>query len=143
MGRQVSHGRYREGRSFVLPPRLHRGQMDGRFKAIRQGLVQNLTEDEFVARAADHLCELNAIHPFREGNGRTMRAFLEVVGRRTGHAIHVEHIDVTAWVAASRESFTSGNSAGMRIVVGAIVGPMPDGVARRGRPRDRGPARDR
>jgi cell filamentation protein len=126
-----------KGGHLFCRPAFIAGQMDGRFKAIRQGLLQNLTEDELFARAADHLCELNAIHPFREGNGRTLRAFLEVAGRRAGHAIHVEHIEVAAGVAASRESFASGNSAGMRIVVGAIVGPMPDGAARRGRPRDR------
>ena len=132
-----------KGGHLFCRPAFIAGQMDERFKAIRLGLLQNLTEDEFVARAADHLCELNAIHPFREGNGRTMRAFLEVAGRRAGHAIHVEHIEVAAWVAASRESFASGNSASMRIVVGAIVGPRPDGAARRRRPRDRGPVRDR
>jgi cell filamentation protein len=67
-----------KGGHLFCRPAFIAGQMDERFKAIRQGLLQNLTEDEFVARAADHLCELNAIHPFREGNGRTMRAFLEV-----------------------------------------------------------------
>jgi cell filamentation protein len=46
-----------------------------RFEAIRaEDGLRDLSVESFVARAADHISELNAIHPFREGNGRTQRA---------------------------------------------------------------------
>jgi len=38
--------------------------------------LRGLEREHFVDRLAHYLAELNAIHPFREGNGRTQRAFV-------------------------------------------------------------------
>ena len=38
--------------------------------------LKNLSSDDFKDRAAYYMAELNAIHPFREGNGRTLREFM-------------------------------------------------------------------
>ena len=39
------------------------------------------------ARAADIMTEINAIHPFREGNGRTRRVFMEDLAKQAGHSL--------------------------------------------------------
>jgi cell filamentation protein, protein adenylyltransferase len=78
---------------------------------------------EFVDRVATHIAELNAIHPFREGNGRTLRALLFLLGRQAGHEVMPERIDPQAWNRASRESFRSGDPASMREVIGDAVRP--------------------
>jgi cell filamentation protein len=39
---------------------------------------------QFVTTAANFLAELNAIHPFREGNGRSQLALLHMLGERSG-----------------------------------------------------------
>jgi cell filamentation protein len=44
----------------------------------------SLTGMEFAARAARFLSELNAIHPFRKGNGRVQMSFLTLL---TGNAV--------------------------------------------------------
>ena len=65
-----------------------------RFEAIRtEGGLRGLSAESFAARAADHISELNAIHPFREGNGRTQRAFLFVLGRQAGHEVDIVRIE--------------------------------------------------
>lgn len=38
--------------------------------------LKNLKRDEFVKAIAYYLSELNVLHPFREGNGRTIREFI-------------------------------------------------------------------
>ncbi len=38
--------------------------------------LQNMDNDQFADRTAYYMAELNAIHPFREGNGRTIREFI-------------------------------------------------------------------
>ncbi len=93
-----------------------------RFEAIRtEGGLRGLSAESFAARAADHISELNAIHPFREGNGRTQRAFLFVLGRQAGHEVDIVRIDPQAWNDASRESFRTGESRPVRdVIVGAI-----------------------
>jgi cell filamentation protein len=46
-----------------------------------------LSHGAFCAQAASFLVRLNAIHPFREGNGRTQRAFMAALARHAGHEI--------------------------------------------------------
>ena len=41
----------------------------------------------FVAAAAALLAEVNSVHPFREGNGRTQRLLLEAAGGHAGHPL--------------------------------------------------------
>lgn len=38
--------------------------------------LRNLHRTDFVDRLSYYMAELNAIHPFREGNGRTVREFI-------------------------------------------------------------------
>ena len=84
--------------------------------------MRDLSAEEFAARAADHISELNAIHPFREGNGRTQRAFLFMLGRQAGHEVDMTRIDPRAWNDASRDSFRTGDSRSLRDIIAAAVG---------------------
>jgi cell filamentation protein len=93
-----------------------------RFEAIRrENSLRGLTAQQFVTRSAEHLAELNAIHPFREGNGRTQRAFLFILGRQAGHEIDLTRIDSQAWNDASRESFRTGDPTPMRDAIARVV----------------------
>lgn len=83
--------------------------------------LQGLSIPRFAERAGEHLSELNAIHPFREGNGRTMRAFLVVLAEQAGHTIDLQRIDPIAWNDASRQSFITADSAPMREVILASI----------------------
>jgi cell filamentation protein len=38
--------------------------------------------ESFIERAAYYVCEVNAVHPFREGNGRAIRFYLDVLSAR-------------------------------------------------------------
>jgi len=49
-----------------------------------EGRLTGLTRAAFVARLAHYYGEINAVHPFREGNGRTQRAFLGQLAREAG-----------------------------------------------------------
>lgn len=90
---------------FCLVPHIA-SQMDQRFAAIRaENGLKGLNRLEFGNRAAEHVCELNAIHPFRDGNGRTLRAFLEGMADKAGHRIDLSAIDPQAWNEASINSF--------------------------------------
>lgn len=42
----------------------------------REQNLRGLGADEFASRAGHYLGEINALHPFREGNGRAQRAFI-------------------------------------------------------------------
>ncbi len=46
------------------------------FKLKLDNHLKNMTYSDFVDKVAYYMAELNAIHPFREGNGRTIREFM-------------------------------------------------------------------
>ncbi|HEY2435727.1 MAG TPA: Fic family protein [Solirubrobacteraceae bacterium] len=55
-------------------------------------LLRGLPRQEFVERQTHCYAELNAVHPFREGNGRTLRAFLGQLAGDLGYRITWERI---------------------------------------------------
>jgi len=46
-----------------------------------ENFLRDLDREPFIARPAYYLGEVNAVHPFCEGNGRTQRAFFEQLAR--------------------------------------------------------------
>ena len=49
--------------------------------------------DDFVEEIVDFYCTTNILHPFREGNGRTQRAFITQLMRNAGYEIDFSEID--------------------------------------------------
>lgn len=62
--------------------------------------------DEFMPAAASFLAELNAIHAFREGNGRAQLAFMRLVSLRAGHPLDFSKLRPRAFLAAMIKSFS-------------------------------------
>jgi len=54
--------------------------------------LQGLSIEDFTRRLAHHYDQLNYIHPFREGNGRTQRVFWGRVARDAGYLIEWDRI---------------------------------------------------
>ena len=98
-------------------------EMDKRFAALSaENDLRGLDTSTFAERAAEHIGELNAIHPFVDGNGRTLRAFLEILGEQAGHEVDLVRIDPDRWNHASAVSFHSAdNSLLSEIISEAIV----------------------
>jgi cell filamentation protein len=89
-------------------------------EAALQQVLQKLAAENYLAgldaagfsgRAAWFLGEINAAHPFREGNGRTQREFIREVGLRAGHYIDWRAASRKEMTAASRLSHVSGDMA--------------------------------
>ncbi|MNW48724.1 Adenosine monophosphate-protein transferase VbhT [compost metagenome] len=56
-----------------------------------ENFLKDLAYETFAERLAYYLTELNVLHPFREGNGRTQREFIRILALESGY-----HIDFTA-----------------------------------------------
>lgn len=80
--------------------------MDKLFVSLAQPqFLSGAEEDVFVRAAADFLGDLNHIHAFREGNGRTQLYFLRLLGLRAGHPFRSEAVEPDAFLHAMIESF--------------------------------------
>ena len=60
-----------------------------------------LSRVEFALRAARLLAEINKLHPFREGNGRTQRLFIDALARRPGYQLHFDMVGRGRMIQAS------------------------------------------
>jgi len=54
---------------------------------------KGLSPQKFADAAAHLLAELNAIHRFREGNGRSQLSFLILLAERAGHPFDLAKVD--------------------------------------------------
>jgi len=68
--------------------------------ALRTGVFST-----FVERAASFLSDLNAIHPFKEGNGRTQLSFLSLIAMHAGHPLRLDRIKQETFLPAMVASF--------------------------------------
>jgi len=73
--------------------------------------------ESFSRRAGFFLGEIHAIHPFREGNGRTQREFIRRLGLEAGFVIDWSRITRDQLIAASRASFQTGDSSGLAALI--------------------------
>ena len=87
-----------------------------------RGLI-GLDAAAFAAKAADHIGELNAIHAFREGNGRTMRLHLRQLAAQAGHELDETHMPVKEWNDASGISFHKADSRPLAAVIARGLSP--------------------
>lgn len=72
----------------------------------QQNYFQGLELQDLIGELANLYCELNVIHPFREGNGRTQRIFFEHLIAYCGYGIDWSKINSKEqWVQANIEGF--------------------------------------
>lgn len=105
-------GRYRtvrmsKGSTDFGPPDHIGVEMDRKFAGLtRPPFQRGSAAEDFIPALAEFLGELNAIHPFREGNGRTQLRFARMLGQRAGHQLRLEAIEpepfLTAMIASYR-----------------------------------------
>jgi len=108
------------GNAFCYPEHIS-AQMDALFRSIRGGeSFADKTRSEFLREVARFLGELNAIHPFREGNGRAQLAFLGLIGATAGQPFAFERIDSNAFLQAMIESFL-GRVEGLTTELGKLL----------------------
>ena len=75
------------------------------FKRLKErNYFIDLSHTEFVDEIVDFYCNTNALHPFREGNGRTQRAFLTQLIRNAGYEIDFAEIDADLLMFATIQS---------------------------------------
>ncbi|WP_341364721.1 Fic family protein [Thalassospira sp. SN3W] len=71
----------------------------------RENFLQGLDRKEFAERAGYYLGEWNVLHPFREGNGRTLREFIGQLAGQAGYFINWTKTSQEQMIKASIEAY--------------------------------------
>ena len=125
---------------FCLPQHLEFAAEDIFGKLARENHLKGLSREAFANRAAYFFSEINALHPFREGNGRTQNLFLKQLGAEAGFELFIEKVGrEQMMVAASAAHRGDLDLARAMFLDHAVASPERIGtVARQGG--DSGPA---
>lgn len=108
------------GNPFCFPEFID-AQMNALFGALAaDDYLYGLDRNAFAKKAAHFLAELNAIHPFREGNGRTQLTFLVLLAEEAGHPLDLERLDPREFLDATIESF-GGDEAGLERQIASLL----------------------
>lgn len=111
----------KDGSVFCYPEHIDR-ELARVFAGLRaRNALRGLSSDGFAAGAAQFLAELNAIHPFREGNGRTQNTFLALLAASAGHPLDLDRLDPDALLAAMIASFNGDERPLTAVLLDLIV----------------------
>jgi len=86
--------------------------------------LRSLDASAFAGRAAFYFGELNSIHPFREGNGRTQREFVRELAAEVGHRINWGRVTREQMYDASIESHNLGRNAAFAALIALAIEPV-------------------
>lgn len=62
-------------------------------KLARENWLRGLDADTLSKRLAHYLSEINALHPFREGNGRVQRIFISQLSQSAGYQLDYSDLE--------------------------------------------------
>ena len=109
-----------KGTWFCLPQYIESAAAEI-FRALHgDNLLRGLSRDMFTERLTYYLGEINAVHPFREGNGRAQRAFFEQLASDAGVILDWQHLDADRNIAASA-AIMRGDPTLMRKMLDELV----------------------
>jgi cell filamentation protein len=106
-GRPRTVGIAKGGTPFC-PPQNIDAMMSSLFTELeREQWLAGLDPNSFIERAAYYICEINAVHPFREGNGRAIRFYIDVLSAKARG-------DIFDWTRATPDEYLRACIAGFK-----------------------------
>lgn len=110
-------GRFRtvrlgKARSLFCYPEYISVELKRIFRELREAdYLRSRNASDFSRASAHFLAELNAVHAFRDGNGRAQLAFMALLAAQAGHPLELERLNPTAFLAAMIASFRGREDA--------------------------------
>lgn len=123
------------GNTFQPREKIATGMGDVHRRLVKADLLRGLSADEFATEAGRIMGDVNYVHPFREGNGRTQLQYLKLLGERAGHEIDLALLnrEEGRWIEASRASHEAEYTPMAKMIREAIT---PSRELKRGRDED-------
>ena len=88
--------------TMFYPPNLIDRELDKVFAKIKEkNMLRETDEEKVFDNLAYVMAELNIIHPFREGNGRSIREFIRLMAKRMGYDLNWGNVDKEQLLEAS------------------------------------------
>ena len=108
------------GNPFCFPENIEdqAGKLFGDLLAANY--LRNLDAQAFSAKAAHFLAELNAIHAFREGNGRSQLTFFALLADHAGYPLNLDKLEPREMLDAMIASF-GGDEHKLAAIINGLI----------------------
>jgi cell filamentation protein len=111
----------KSGSAFCYPEHIAR-EMKALFAGLKaKHYLRDLSPSDFAREAASFLTILNAIHPFREGNGRTQLSFIALMANDVGRPLNLAMLRPDEFLDAMVVSFR-GDEVPLVLALTAMIG---------------------
>ena len=70
----------------------------------KENYLENLSKEKLAERLAYYLSELNVLHPYREGNGRTTREFIRELALKNEYVLDLRKVSPKEFLDACLKS---------------------------------------
>ena len=88
--------------TMFYPPNLIDRELDKVFAKIKEkNMLKETDKEKVFDNLAYVMAELNIIHPFREGNGRSIREFIRLMAKRMGYDLNWGNVEKEELLEAS------------------------------------------
>ena len=94
----------KDGHQFQFRRFIETGMADIHRRLLRLDYLRGLDRGDFAHEAGEILGDVNYVHPFREGNGRTQLHYLKQLAEQAGHPIDLTALTQAEWMDASRRA---------------------------------------
>lgn len=108
---------------FCLPEHIESYGTEILGKLAEEDRLRGLDRELFIDRLAHYLGDVNALHPFRDGNGRAQRAFFAQLATDAGYRLDWQLADPQRNTDASVAAM-QGDEAPMRNLLDEITKPI-------------------
>ena len=95
----------KDGNLFQFRRYIGTGMADVHRRLVAARFLKRLSASAFATGAAEIIGDLNYVHPFREGNGRTQLLYLKQLAAEAGHDLDLSKLDARPWLDASNAAF--------------------------------------
>ena len=83
----------------------------------------NLDKTKLASRMAYYMGEINALHPFREGNGRTLREFFRQLSMNAGYLLDFNNVDAEVLLMADINAF-NGVYSDLELILNNVLSSL-------------------
>lgn len=95
---------YKGNTEFCLPQYINTYSQDIFKDLKKENYLKDLNKSAFAEKAAHYMAEINILHPFREGNGRTQREFVRSLALNAGYKLDWSMVNKDTLLDASIKS---------------------------------------
>ncbi|HCC08015.1 MAG TPA: cell filamentation protein Fic [Clostridiales bacterium] len=95
---------HKDNTTFAYPENI-KSELKRVFGELKDdNYLKDMDKDILSERLAYYKAEFNIIHPFREGNGRTIRKFIELLAESAGYNLRFDMINKEGYLEIMRKS---------------------------------------